>query len=156
MAQKGFDLLIDAVAMSGLKQLQVTILGEGSLRASLEDYARLKGVDRQVRLLGFQNNPYAFMARADAFVLSSRYEGFPNVMLEALACGTHVIAVPAPGGTIEIARSAGGVQLASSISAEALSAELVKFAANPIKSEASLHQYSVATITREYETILTN
>ena len=100
--QKGFDLLIEALALLSSSQVRLTILGAGPLRANLERLAQALGVADLVRFKGFQTNPYAWFARADAFVLSSRYEGFPNVVLESLACGTSVIAVPAPGGTNEI------------------------------------------------------
>jgi glycosyltransferase involved in cell wall biosynthesis len=153
--QKGFDLLIEAVALSGLKHLRVTVLGEGPLRGALEELARARSVADQFHFVGFQKNPYPFMARADAFVLCSRYEGFPNVVLEALACGTHVIATPAPGGIGEIAKSVQGVQLASAISAQALSSELLKFAQNqPARGQAGLERYRVGNIVREYERVL--
>jgi len=153
--QKGFDLLIEAIAMSGLKQLRALVLGEGPLRESLEQEARSKGVDEQIRFIGLQKNPYAYMARADAFVLCSRFEGFPNVMLEALASGAHVIATPAPGGVIEIANSTGRVQIASSVSAEALSTELKRFAERgPDPGPANLERFRAGEITKEYERIL--
>ena len=100
--QKGFDLLIEALALLHDAHIQLTILGEGPLRACLERLAHTKGVADRVRFAGFQANPYAWFAQADAFVHSSRYEGFPNVILEALACGVPVIATPATGGTREI------------------------------------------------------
>jgi glycosyltransferase involved in cell wall biosynthesis len=53
---------------------------------------------------GYQENPYPFMAQADLLVSSSRWEGLPNVVLEALACGTPVVAFDCPGGTREIIR----------------------------------------------------
>jgi glycosyltransferase involved in cell wall biosynthesis len=153
--EKGFDLLIEAVALSGLKHLRVTVLGEGPLRGALEELARTRSVADQFRFAGFQKNPYPFMARADAFVLCSRYEGFPNVVLEALACGTHVIATPAPGGIGEIAKSVQGVQLASANSAEALSNELLKFAKNkPALGPGGLEKFRVGNIVREYERVL--
>jgi glycosyltransferase involved in cell wall biosynthesis len=152
--QKGFDLLIEAVARSGLKQLMVTVLGAGPLRETLEQLAREKGVHNQVRFAGLQKNPYAFMAGADAFVLCSRYEGFPNVMLEALACGTCVIATPAPGGTAEIARSTRGVQLASAVSAEALSAEFQRFVSNrPNPAHITVERFEAGRIAKEYENV---
>ncbi|WGJ16193.1 glycosyltransferase [Methylocapsa sp. D3K7] len=153
--QKGFDLLIEAIALSGLKQLRVTILGEGPLRKTLEQFARMKGVEHQVRFIGIQKNPYHFMARADAFVLCSRYEGCPNVVLEALACGTHVIATPAPGGLEEIERSTGGVRLTAAVSAASLSTELVRFTSNrPKIAQINLDQFRVDKIVKEYERIL--
>ena len=151
--QKGFDLLIEAIALSGLKQLRVTVLGDGPLRGALEELAKEKGVENQIRFIGFQENPYAFMARADAFVLSSRYEGFPNAVLEALACGTPVIATPAPGGVGEIARSTRGVHLAAAVSAEALSTALLAFAGRSNAAQITVEHYRVGKIAREYESI---
>ena len=119
-SEKGIDLLIEALALCGNPRLRLTILGEGPLRGDLERLARDKGVSQQVRFAGFQKNPYPFFARADAFVLSSRFEGFPNVVLEALACGTPVIAMPAPGGVKEILEGMPGCVLAESVSAESL------------------------------------
>ncbi|WP_019141892.1 glycosyltransferase [Noviherbaspirillum massiliense] len=118
--EKGFDLLITALALCGNPRLRLTILGEGPLRTDLERLARDSGVAQQVRFAGFQKNPYPFFAKADAFVMSSRLEGFPNVVLEALACGTPVIAAPSPGGVKEILERAEGCILAESLTAEGL------------------------------------
>lgn len=118
--EKGFDLLIKALALCGNARLRITILGEGPLRGDLERLARDKGVAQQVRFAGFQKNPYPFFAQADAFVLSSRHEAFPNVVLEALACGTPVLATPAPGGVREILEGMAGCVVADSITAEGL------------------------------------
>ena len=153
--EKGFDILIEAIALSNLKELSVTILGRGPLLETLLALARSKGVEHQVRFIGFQENPYAFMARADAFVLCSRHEGFPNVVLEALACATPIIATPAPGGIKEIAHAAGGVQLASDVSAEALSNELKRFVENgPRDKIVTLHKFSLGKILQEYSAVL--
>jgi glycosyltransferase involved in cell wall biosynthesis len=63
--------------------------------------ARDLGIADRVRFLGFQANPWRFMSRADVFVLTSAYEGFGNVLIEAMACGVPVVATRSPG-TIEI------------------------------------------------------
>ncbi len=118
--QKGFDLLIDAITLLHDDRIRLTILGVGPLCTSLERLAQARRVADQVQFAGYQTNPYAWFARADAFVLSSRYEGFPNVVLEALACGTPVIATPAPGGTREILDSIPQCIVAEEISSNSL------------------------------------
>jgi glycosyltransferase involved in cell wall biosynthesis len=101
--QKGFDLLIRAVGrLTGRLQLQLVILGEGGERASLEKLAREVGVSDRVTLAGFSGNPYLWMGKADIFVLPSRAEGFPNVLLEAMATGLPVIAADCKTGPHEL------------------------------------------------------
>ena len=102
--QKGFDLLIRAYAALKDNDLphDLVILGDGPERARLEHLARSLGVAERVRLLGFQENPYAWMGRCDLFVSSSRYEGFCRVIVEALAVGAPVISTDCPSGPAEI------------------------------------------------------
>jgi glycosyltransferase involved in cell wall biosynthesis len=79
------------------------------------------GVADRVKLIGFQLNPYRFFADANAFVLSSRSEGCPNVVLEALACGTPVIATPASGAIFEILAGRPDCVITTDISATSIS-----------------------------------
>lgn len=118
--EKGFDLLLDALALLPDVPLELVVLGEGGLEAELRQQAQRLGLADRVRFVGYQANPYAWIATADAFVLSSRHEGFPNVVIESLACGKPVIATPAPGGTLEILEHVAGSTVASDISADAL------------------------------------
>lgn len=94
--QKGFDQLINM-----LKELPaetvLTIFGEGPERASLEAQASMLGVAERVKLAGYVQNLPAHLAGADAFVITSRWEGLPNVALEALALGVPVVATPDAG-----------------------------------------------------------
>jgi glycosyltransferase involved in cell wall biosynthesis len=97
--QKGFDLLVPAFArlLATAPGAHLTIAGTGSDEATLREQARRLGIADRVTLRGFVDNPYPLMRAADLYVLSSRYEGFPNVALEALACGTPVVAAACPG-----------------------------------------------------------
>ncbi|MDB5492269.1 MAG: hypothetical protein JWO78_2118, partial [Micavibrio sp.] len=106
--QKGFDRLITA-----LKDFKpggdwtLTILGEGSERRTLEALIRNNGLENHVILAGHHAAPWSYYGSADAFILPSRWEGLPNVVLEALACGTIVLAAREAGGIDEIAALAG-------------------------------------------------
>lgn len=102
--QKGFDLLIQAFARSEAARYgyRLVILGEGTERPELEALARALGVASEVSLPGVVSEPAEWMMRARIFVLSSRYEGFPNVLLEAMALGCAVVAFDCPSGPGEI------------------------------------------------------
>ncbi|UEM21906.1 glycosyltransferase [Skermanella mucosa] len=100
---KDFAALIRAFALLRARRpVRLMILGEGELRADLERLAEQLGVAADVAMPGFQPNPYALMSRAGVFVQSSRWEGLPSVLVEAMACGTPVVATDCPGGTREI------------------------------------------------------
>ncbi len=81
---------------------RLLILGIGPMRAELERLAISLGVMEHVGFLGFVQNPLPYMRRADAFVLSSRSEGFGNVLVEAMGCGTPVLATDCPHGPADI------------------------------------------------------
>jgi glycosyltransferase involved in cell wall biosynthesis len=102
-AQKDFALLIKSFALlRATKDVRLMILGEGELRNDLEEIVRGLGVSDHVAMPGFVANPYAYMRRANVFVLSSRWEGFGNVVAEAMACGTPVVSTDCPSGPAEI------------------------------------------------------
>jgi glycosyltransferase involved in cell wall biosynthesis len=77
--------------------VQLIILGTGDREASLRALVAEKQMERFVTFAGFQRNPWKYIARADVFALSSRYEGFGNVIVEAMACGVPVVATSSPG-----------------------------------------------------------
>jgi glycosyltransferase involved in cell wall biosynthesis len=103
--QKGFDRLIELFSgLSGNSTL--TILGEGPERAALRASCDRHGLSERVSLPGFRDRPWPYYAAADAFLMPSHWEGMPNAALEALACGTPVIATPESGAIAEIAAAA--------------------------------------------------
>lgn len=101
--QKDFSTLLRAFAgVRSQVDCRLVILGEGRDRSELYDLASALGIRESVSLPGFTVNPYAYMARASVFVLSSAWEGSPNVLTEALALGTPVVATDCPSGPREI------------------------------------------------------
>ena len=101
--QKAFDVLIKAVAfVKKTHPCRLMILGEGGLREQLLDLSRDLGIENDVALPGFVDNPFAYVRRSRLFVLSSAWEGFGNVLVESLAVGTPVISTDCPSGPNEI------------------------------------------------------
>jgi len=104
--QKDFATLIRAVAMASRQHpMRLLILGEGEERAALEELARSLGIAEQVALPGFVDNPFQYLRRAALFVLSSAWEGLPNALIQAMACGVPVVATDCPSGPAEILAS---------------------------------------------------
>ncbi|MCB9947190.1 MAG: glycosyltransferase [Rhodospirillaceae bacterium] len=100
---KDFGLLIDAVArLRSDRDVRLVILGEGDERAGLEAQVRARGLAGAVSLPGFVIDALPYMRRAAVLALSSRREGSPNVLVEAMACGTPVVATDCPHGPREI------------------------------------------------------
>jgi len=101
--QKDFLTLIRAFAKVRARiPARLLILGEGPDRARLEAAVAEMGLADSVDLPGFVSNPYAYMARAAAYALSSRWEGLPTVLIEALACGLPIVSTDCPSGPCEI------------------------------------------------------
>lgn len=104
--QKDFPSLIRAFArVAAERPCRLMILGRGHKQAELEKLAEQLGVADRVALPGFVTNPYAYLSRAALFVLSSLWEGSPNVLTESLALGTPVVATDCPSGPYEITQA---------------------------------------------------
>jgi glycosyltransferase involved in cell wall biosynthesis len=101
--QKDFETLIHAFAVvRRYRKTRLVILGEGEKRHSLESMIRNYRLQEDVLLPGFVANPYAYMKQSSLFVLSSKWEGLPTVLIEALYCGARIIATDCPNGPREI------------------------------------------------------
>ncbi len=102
--QKGVDLLLEAMARLEDRDVSLVVCGVGPQEAALEAQARELGIAERVVFAGFQANPWSIMARAEAFCLPSRWEGFGHVVVEALACDTPVVIADCDFGPGEIVR----------------------------------------------------
>ena len=101
--QKDHATLVRAFAtVRAQRAARLVILGEGTERAALESLARELGVGADVRLPGFDHNPFRWMRRSAVFALSSRFEGLPGALIQAMGCGCRVISTDCPGGSRDI------------------------------------------------------
>jgi glycosyltransferase involved in cell wall biosynthesis len=104
--QKGFDVLIEAarevVHEYGHRKFVLAIFGTGENRSQLEQQIREANLKDEVWLVGFHINPLPIYRDSDLFVLSSRYEGMPNALVEAMLCGVPVLSTDCPSGPSEI------------------------------------------------------
>ncbi len=107
--QKGFERLIMAfpALLEKRPEAHLWILGEGWLRSRLEALVENLDLHDRIHLPGYQDNPYDWIKNADLFILSSLYEGLPNILLEAIACCCPVISLENFGGTLEILEMTG-------------------------------------------------
>lgn len=121
-AEKGYDLLLEALALAHARGLdaELDIYGDGPERQALEAQRTSLGLGQRVRFRGFVENPWREMARADLMVLPSRYEGFANVLLEALVVGTPVIASDTCGDVHEVIRPGRDGEIFAAASVQAL------------------------------------
>lgn len=111
--QKGFHYAIEGFSLikDRYPKLMLYFLGEGSLEHSLRELAQEYGVIDRVKFLGYQKNINSFYRNARATVLTSLYEGFPNVLIESISVGTPVVAFDCPSGPSEIVFSGVNGQL---------------------------------------------
>lgn len=93
---------IDVLSMLP-ENYRLNIVGDGPLLNIIKDYVHKSDLENRVRFVGFTNDPYSEMKKSDALILTSHYEGFPNVMLEALCVGIPVFTFLSPGGIRELA-----------------------------------------------------
>lgn len=134
--QKDFATLIHAFKkVIKKKDCNLIILGEGRLRPELEELVKDLDLQDNVQLPGFVNNPYAWMSSADLFVLSSIHEGFGNVIVEAMACGTPVVSTDCNSGPSEILEDGRWGELVPPGNIELLAKAIIKSLNTPNKKD---------------------
>lgn len=156
--QKDFPTLIRAFAkVRSQRECKLVILGEGQDRPALENLAKERGIRDDVDLPGFAGNPYAYMSRSSLFVLSSVWEGSPNVLTEALALGVPSVATDCPSGPREILQDGRFGRLVTVGDPGALADAMLETLAHPpdpIGLKKAVNAYSVEASSRRYLEIL--
>lgn len=156
--QKDFPTLVRAlVRVRAETPCRLIILGEGRDREKIEQLVRELDLSDHVSLPGYTANPYAYMARASLFVLSSRWEGSPNVLTEALAVGTPVVSTDCPSGPREILRSGRVGPLVPVGDDEALARAILETLARPpdaARLRAAVDDYTVERSADAYLEVL--
>lgn len=152
--QKGFDRLLQVMERLG-GDGRLCILGTGDGEQPLRAAAERLGVAPRVRFQGFVVNPFVWLRHADLFLQGSRFEGSPNALLEALACGTRVVAFDSPGGTREILAGLPGTALVADGDTEAFAAAVRRMLRDPHPARPALPpRHSFAAVIRQYERLL--
>jgi glycosyltransferase involved in cell wall biosynthesis len=157
--QKGFDILIRAFAATmAVRPLSLIILGDGPERNALIELTRTCGIEHRVHFPGFVENPWSYFARSAAFVCSSRWEGFGNVIIEAMACGVPVVATDCDFGPREVIRQGQSGLLVPVEDVDSLSKAIASVLDNPDLArglaegaQQRAQEFDVATMTRAYE-----
>lgn len=152
--QKDHATLIRAFALLPLAlNAKLTILGEGVLRSELEALIKQLCLEGRVALPGFEVDPYPWYRTADLFVLSSRWEGFGNVIVEALECGLPVVSTDCQSGPAEILENGRIGKLVPIQNPEALAASIAESLKNPVRRDLLIRRardFSVSSIADQY------
>lgn len=156
--QKDFPTLLRAfAALQRERPSRLILLGEGKDREALEALAAELGIGERVLFAGFQSNPYAWLARADLFVLSSAWEGSPNALTEALALGVPAVSTDCPSGPQEILDGGRYGALVPVGDAAAMCRAMSATLQAPLPREtlyAAVDEYRAATSARRYLAVL--
>lgn len=151
---KGLETLIEAIAcLQPVYPVNLVIIGDGPQRKTLEMRAAQLGLESRVYFAGFQSNPYAWMLQGDVFALSSKWEGFGLVIVEALALGLPVVSTDCPSGPAEILGHGRYGRLVAPGDVTALAGAIRESLEDPMEKQSLLGQaenYDVSAIADSY------
>ncbi|MDX1015845.1 glycosyltransferase [Sinorhizobium medicae] len=162
--QKGFDLLLEAFSFvaPSVPTAQLTIFGDGSQRRALEHLAQDLGIGDNVKMPGITKFPLEWVGAGDIFVLSSRFEGFPNVLLEAMTAGLPSIAFDCPWGPSEILSSPNAGLLVPSADVRMLGEAILSLITDPALrnklstcgSAAASARYATSSVLQQWDNVI--
>jgi glycosyltransferase involved in cell wall biosynthesis len=132
--EKGFDLLLEAwsLAVERLPDWSLRIVGDGKMRGELVQQASGLEIEDQVTFAPFSEDPFSLYSECGVFVLSSRFEGLPFVLIEAMTCGAACISFDCPNGPREVIKNGVTGVLVPAEKVEALANAMVKLGENPM------------------------
>jgi len=154
--QKNFSFLVESMKHLNEK-FHLTIIGEGEERNLLEEVISENGLADKVTLLGEISNPYIYMEEADLLCMTSHYEGFPNVVLEANYCGTFALALRAPGVNEEVIINEVNGVLVEDYDKKHFSAMVEKYSQQKFSKQEiknTIERYKVKNIVKKYKELI--
>mgnify|MGYP003856777225 CR=1 FL=1 len=156
--QKDFETLIKAFKLVREQNAaKLVIIGEGPERDKLERLVAMLKLENYVKLVGVKTNPFVYLNNADVFVQSSKWEGFPNVLLEALAVGVPIVATDCHSGPAEILNGINGCSLVPVGDERSMADAILREFEQPtdtVQAETRLSEFSIASISGEYKKLL--
>jgi len=155
--QKDFPTLIRAFDILRKRiPARLIILGDGEERPALENLIRVSGLQDMVDLFGFELNPFAFMKKASVFVLSSKWEGLPGVLIQALACDCPVVSTDCLSGPSEILKDGQYGHLVPVGDAQAIASAIRSVLSGDVRlpPKSWLKQYQIDSVIPQYKDLL--
>lgn len=151
---KNYPLLIKAIKQASTKlDIKLIIIGDGPEKQNLLNLISDLNMEKFVKLIGYQSNPYAYMKLSDVFILSSESEGLANVLQEAIACDCNIVSTDCPGGPRELLEDGAFGKLVVANNEDALAQAIIEELdrnIDPKKNQTKANSYSLQTISNKY------
>jgi len=161
--EKGFDVLIKAFKNIDKNKYKLFILGDGKKKNNILSLIKEYNLQKNIKLLGFKKNIYPYLKKSDLLINSSYFEGFPNVVIEAMSCGIPVICSKSHGGIFEILKNQSYGDLFENENINKLENKILKFLNKPsklinksLKGQQDLDRFSDKKSAKKYEKIFLN
>ena len=161
--EKGFDLLIKTFKNIDKNKYKLFIIGDGKMKNNLLALIKSFNLQNNIKLLGFKKNIYPYLKKSDLLINPSYFEGFPNVVIEALSCAVPVICSKSYGGIYEILKNQSYGDLFENGDEKELENKIKNFFNNPaklinksFKGQTDLVRFSAKQSAKKYEKIFLN